>query len=57
MKVTVRITGEARTGVSRKQYDGVPTKAEVDAQVADAMAQTLEDFAKPARKTAKTKAK
>ena len=53
MKVSVRISGNGRTGVSRKVYDENPTYEAVCAQVKDAMAQTLEDFGKKPKKAKK----
>ena len=57
MKVIVRISGEGRTGVSRKSYDGEPTFDAVAAQVRDAMAQTLTEFAEESAPKAKKVAK
>lgn len=57
MKVAVRISVSGRTGVARKSFDENPSREAVMALVDDAMAQTLEEYAKPAKKkVAKKKA-
>ena len=53
MKVSVRISVEGRTGVSRKTYDEIPSRDAVIAQVEDAMSQTLQVFGERKRVTKK----
>ncbi len=57
MKVSVKVTGPERSGVSRKAYDGVPSKEAVEAQVRDAFSQANVEFASVAKKRAKKAAK
>jgi hypothetical protein len=59
MKITVRITDNSRTAVVRRGFDDkVPSKAELDACVTEALAELNYETAKPARKkTAKKTAK
>lgn len=56
MKITVRITDNGRTAVVRRGYDNkVPTKAELDACVTEALAELNFEVAAPAKKKAARK--
>ena len=59
MKISVRITDNGRTAVVRRGFDNkLPTKAELDACVTEALAELNFECATPARKkAAKKKAK
>ena len=57
LKISVRITVDGRTGVSRKSFDEIPSKEALYAAVNDAASQCLINFAEKAvKKTAKSKA-
>jgi len=57
MKIVVRVSANGRTGVCRKGFDDTPTKGEVDACMANALAQAQVVPARTARKTKKVSIK